>query len=698
MEEASTNSFYSVDHHREFCGSTPYNDIDGENENQENKYMDDRDDHCDIRAVHSKSRNRGNNTYIYHSVDRSSMFDPPSKVCGGAIFSKLMPMSNPTMSNDGTTKNTNSNNKEGKKKNKYKKNKKKSLFHTKIFRSSMTKVLSSHVTSSSSSATDSIQELNRINSSSSSSNINRCRDSSNMTMEKGSEGKDEDEGRDEAEAEAEDEDTENVIKPSMSGNGIIGIQRLTYSTTSMSSLEEMNYLLKLNQEKTFTSDGDDDDKNNNDDIIVGRQEKKKEKDGGNTYNANNTANNNRHLLESNNQASLEEMHILLRNLKAIDTNVKNDSKPIDGQLSLEVTDIGRKLSPMANKNNSNNNAVLSSSSDRNEEDIIKSPCEDDDDDDDDDDNDDANNKEEKGKQHVAKIKEENNAFHYLKRIPTTTARYGSCDKNNEVIAHKVIRNTTTERKHYRREANDLRVEVDTIKKELDQIRKFLPGIHVINSRERTSTCTGVRDNNDDDNNDNVQGDKNGTTYVKNDSVSEESCCQRNIVRDQKHSTGSKNIIDNEDDKVNNGTEDIRGQSQPVLTGEEETIPTNAHRGENYDESNHKQRKIPNAAIQIRPPQDAMIDSCKDRPEMSKKQHGVCSLSTFPLHSNKDRGNSMLLTESSVKKDSSCENKESVSNRSECKAPSRFRSFFYNQDEHLSAETFDFKNAPSVFSK
>lgn len=94
----------------------------------------------------------------------------------------------------------------------------------------------------------------------------------------------------------------------------------------------------------------------------------------------------------------------------------------------------------------------------------------------------------------------------------------------------------------------------------------------------------------------------------------------------------------------------------------------------------------------------MIGSCKDRPEMSKKQHGVCSLSTFPLHSNKDRGNCILLTESSVKKDSSCENKESVSNRSECKAPSRFRSFFYNQDEHLSAETFDFKNAPSVFSK
>jgi hypothetical protein len=151
-------------------------------------------------------------------------------------------------------------------------------------------------------------------------------------------------------------------------------------------------------------------------------------------------------------SSLEEMQNLLKDLKALNSKVKKDTKSKLGKISSSAMMVFDKDSSKTSVMDYDRKEILDNSapSKTNIKPSLRVNTSDTD---------------EERKSRCVNIQEENNTIHY----PPQKA----CHDDINEINDQVIRKLKLERKQYRREANTLRQEMNTIKKELDQIRKLV---------------------------------------------------------------------------------------------------------------------------------------------------------------------------------------------------------------------------------
>ncbi|OEU23118.1 hypothetical protein FRACYDRAFT_233285 [Fragilariopsis cylindrus CCMP1102] len=267
-------------------------------------------------------------------------------------------------------------------------------------------------------------------------------------------------------------------------------------------------------------------------------------------------------------SSLEEMQTLLKDLKALNSKVKKDTKSKLGKTSSSAMTVFDKDSSKTSVMDYDRKEILDNSA-PNKTDIKPSLKVN------------SRDTDEERKSRYLNIQEENSTVHY----PPKKAYHDDVKE----VSDQVIRKLKLERKQYRREADTLRQEMDTIKKELDQIRMLvLPKTDILEKK-----TTGNEDNRLQLLNELVQDDELEQTLVERDEslnhvssgqfeikATEESASgeagQYDIVNCKYHNdhmihNKHKNLFCSTDTAENN--RDLHHQSNENLTNLEQPIPT-----------------------------------------------------------------------------------------------------------------------------
>ena len=264
-------------------------------------------------------------------------------------------------------------------------------------------------------------------------------------------------------------------------------------------------------------------------------------------------------------SSLEEMQTLLKDLKALNSKVKKDTKSKLGKTSSSAMTVFDKDSSKTSVMDYDRKEILDNSA-PNKTDIKPSLKVN------------SSDTDEERKSRYVNIQEENSTVHY----PPKKAYHDDVKE----VSDQVIRKLKLERKQYRREADTLRQEMDTIKRELDQIRKLvLPKTDILEKK-----TTGNEDNRFQLLNELVQDDELEQTLVeREESLNHLSSSQFEEKPTEESSSGEAGQYDivnckyYNDHMIHNkhmnftdtaeNNRDLHHQSNESLTNLEQPIPT-----------------------------------------------------------------------------------------------------------------------------